>query len=83
MLSEAYCVALEPLDESRQPGAITAAKELLRTISAILWRHQKGAKSQPSLTCGPPSVLRAMPGNASHVRTSSPRWPTHLPGFAA
>ncbi len=35
---------LEPLIEACRPRGKTAPQELRRTISAILWRHQNGAK---------------------------------------
>ena len=44
MLSDAQWAELEPLIEACRPKAKTPPKELRRTISAILWRHQTGAK---------------------------------------
>ena len=44
MLSDAQWGELEPLIEACRPRAKTPPKELRRTISAILWRHQNGAK---------------------------------------
>lgn len=44
MLSDAQWGELEPLIEACRPRAQTPSKELRRTISAILWRHQNGAK---------------------------------------
>ncbi|WP_192285269.1 transposase, partial [Methylorubrum zatmanii] len=44
MLSDAQWGELEPLIEACRPKAKTPPKELRRTISAILWRHQNGAK---------------------------------------
>ena len=44
MLSDAQWAELEPLIEACRPKAKTPPKELRRTISAILWRHQNGAK---------------------------------------
>ena len=35
---------LEPLIEASRPGGKTPPQDLRRTISAILWRHQNGAK---------------------------------------
>ena len=44
MLSDAQWAELELLIEACRPKAKTPPKELRRTISAILWRHQNGAK---------------------------------------
>ena len=35
---------LEPLVEACRPKGKTPPRELRRTVSAILWRHQNGAK---------------------------------------
>src|SRR4051794_22864052 len=37
---------LEPLIEACRPKGKTAPKDLRRTISAIVWRHQNGAKGR-------------------------------------
>ncbi len=44
MLSDAQWAMLEPLIEACRPKGKTAPQDLRRTISAILWRHQNGAK---------------------------------------
>ena len=44
MLTDAQWAMLEPLIEACRPKGKTAPQELRRTISAILWRHQNGAK---------------------------------------
>ncbi len=44
MLNDAQWSVLEPLVEACRPKGKTPAKELRRTVSAILWRHQNGAK---------------------------------------
>ena len=44
MLSDVQWIGLEPLIEACRPQGKTAPKDLRRTISAILWRHQNGAK---------------------------------------
>jgi transposase len=44
MLSDAQWRSLEPLVEACRPKGKTQPKDLRRTISAILWRHQNGAK---------------------------------------
>jgi len=44
MLTDGAWVDLEPLIEAGRPKGKTAPKDLRRTISAILWRHQNGAK---------------------------------------
>src|SRR3954470_24202820 len=44
MLADAHWMKLEPLIEACRPKGKTAPQDLRRTISAILWRHQNGAK---------------------------------------
>src|SRR4028119_1237953 len=44
MLTDAQWTVLEPLIEACRPKGKTAPQDLRRTISAILWRHQNGAK---------------------------------------
>ena len=44
MLTDVQWAMLEPLIEACRPRGKTAPQELRRTISAILWRHQNGAK---------------------------------------
>jgi transposase len=44
MLSDARWAVLEPLVEARRPKGKTPPQDLRRTISAILWRHQNGAR---------------------------------------
>ncbi len=44
MLTDAQWALLEPLIEACRPKGKTAPRDLRRTISAILWRHQNGAK---------------------------------------
>ena len=44
MLSDAQWSVLEPLVEACRPKAKTPPQDLGRTLSAILWRHQNGAK---------------------------------------
>src|SRR5215212_6333998 len=44
MLADAHWMDLEPLIEVCRPKGKTAPKDLRRTLSAILWRHQNGAK---------------------------------------
>lgn len=44
MLSDAQWTELEPLVEACQPKAKTPPQDLQRTLSAVLWRHQNGAK---------------------------------------
>ncbi|CAA2105932.1 hypothetical protein MBUL_03436 [Methylobacterium bullatum] len=44
MLSDAQWGELESLIEACRPKAKTPPKEIRRTIPAILWRHQNGAK---------------------------------------
>ena len=50
MLADAQWKKLEPLIEACRPKGKTSPQDLRRTISAILWRHQNGAKwrSAPS-----------------------------------
>ena len=44
MLTDAPWAVLEPLLEQGRPKGKTAPQELRRTMSAIVWRHQNGAK---------------------------------------
>ena len=44
MLSDAQWMSLEPLVEACRPKGKTQPKDRRRTISAIVWRHENGAK---------------------------------------
>src|SRR5215210_2411010 len=44
MLSDGQWALLEPLIEACRPKGKTKPEDLRRTLSAILWRHQNGAK---------------------------------------
>jgi transposase len=44
MLSDKQWAVLEPLIEACRPKGKTPPQDLRRTLSAILWRHQNGAK---------------------------------------
>ena len=44
MLDDAEWRKLEPLIEACRPRGKTPPQDLRRTVSAILWRHQNGAK---------------------------------------
>ena len=44
MLSDAQWANLEPLVEACRPKGKTPPQDLRRTLAAILWRHQNGAK---------------------------------------
>ena len=44
MLTEAQWTILGPLIEACRPKGKTQPRDLRRTISAILWRHENGAK---------------------------------------
>jgi transposase len=44
MLTDRQWAALEPLIETCRPPAKVAPQNLRQTMSAILWRHQNGAK---------------------------------------
>ena len=44
MLSDAQWAMLEPLVEACRPKGKTPPGDLRRTMAAILWRHQNGAK---------------------------------------
>src|SRR3954469_18739516 len=46
MLSDAHGMSLEPLVEACRPKGKTQPKDLRRTLSAIVWRHQNGAKGR-------------------------------------
>ena len=44
MLTDAQWMMLEPLVEACRPHAKVPSSHLRRTVSAILWRHENGAK---------------------------------------
>src|SRR4051794_41984829 len=44
MLTDAQWPRLEPLIEACRPKGKTLPQDLRRTMSAIVWRHQNGAK---------------------------------------
>ena len=44
MLADAQWMSLEPLVEACRPKGKTPPQDLRRTLSAILWRHENGAK---------------------------------------
>lgn len=44
MLTDAQWAGLEPLLDQCRPKGKTAPRDLRRTMSAIVWRHQNGAK---------------------------------------
>src|SRR4051794_16204034 len=44
VFTDAVWAAWEPLIEAVRPRGKTAPKEMRRTIAAIVWRHQNGAK---------------------------------------
>lgn len=44
MMTDAQWTMLEPLVEACRPRGKTPPRDLRRTLSAILWRHQNGAK---------------------------------------
>ena len=44
MLTDALWTMLEPLVEQCRPKGKTAPQDLRRTLEAILWRHENGAK---------------------------------------
>jgi transposase len=44
MLTDAQWMMLEPLVEACRPHAKVPPSHLRRTVSAILWRHENGAK---------------------------------------
>ena len=44
MLTDAQWAEFEPLVEASRPKGKTPPQDLRRTLSAIVWRHQNGAK---------------------------------------
>ncbi len=44
MLTDAQWMILEPLIEAARPSAKVPPRHLRRTVGAILWRHDNGAK---------------------------------------
>ena len=57
MLVDAQWMSLEPLIEACRPKGKTPPQDLRRTISAIVWRHENGAK------------WRAIAPSAAHPRS--------------
>src|SRR3954454_123364 len=47
MLTDGAWMDLEPLIEACRPKGKTPPQDLRRTLSAILWRHENGAKWRP------------------------------------
>ena len=48
ILTDTQLKRLAPLIEACRPKGKTPPQDLRRTLSAILWRHQNGAKWRPS-----------------------------------
>ena len=46
MLADAQWMGLEPLIEASRPKGKTPPQDLRRTISALVWRHENGAKGR-------------------------------------
>jgi transposase len=46
MLADAQWMGLEPLIEASRPKGKTPPQDLRRTLSAIVWRHENGAKGR-------------------------------------
>src|SRR5215208_99244 len=46
MLADAQWMGLEPLIEACRPKGKTPPQDLRHTLSAILWRHENGAKGR-------------------------------------
>jgi transposase len=46
MLTDAQWTRLEPLIEACRPRGKTPPQDLRRTLAAIVWRHQNGAKGR-------------------------------------
>ena len=46
MLADAHWMRLEPLIEACRPKGKTQPKDLRRPLSAIVWRHENGAKGR-------------------------------------
>jgi transposase len=46
MLTDAHWMRLQPLIEACRPKGKTPPQDLRRTLSAILWRHENGAKGR-------------------------------------
>ena len=71
VLTDVAWAVWEPLIEEVRPRGKTPPKELRRTISAIFWRHQNGAKWRSIPAELGPWWLGARPG---------PRRPALFPG---
>src|SRR4028119_1555620 len=75
MISDAQWALLEPLIEACRPKGKTPPQDLRRTLSAILWRHQNGAKWRAA----PPELG---PGGRAAPGARAPRAPPPPPDRA-
>lgn len=76
-LPDATWAAWEPLIEEVRPHGKTPTKDLRRTIAAILWRHQNGAKLGFSIV---KSLKRySMPDSRSRWRDATTATPLRQP----
>src|SRR3954471_24182927 len=89
VLTDAQWAALEPLIEACRPRGKTQHHDLRRTMEAIIWRHDNGAKwrSIPPLSSGRggwrhrPSIAGVTSASASacsrQPRKAGSRWAWH------
>jgi transposase len=70
MLTNAQWAMLELLIEACRPKGKTAPQDLRRTMSAILWRHQNGAKWRSVPADLAPGHERLRPSSAGPVGAS-------------
>jgi transposase len=70
MLTNAQWAMLEPLIEACRPNGKTAPQDLRRIMSAVLWRHQNGAKWRSVPAQLVPGQERPRPPSAGYVWAS-------------
>jgi len=67
MLTDVQWAVLEPLIEACRPKGKTPPQDLRRTIEAILWRHQNGAKWRAVPRSSVPGGERRRPSSAGLI----------------
>jgi transposase len=70
MVTDAQWALLEPLIEACRPKGKTPPQDLRRTLSAILWRHENGAKWRSVPLNSAPGHVPLRRSSAGHVWVS-------------
>lgn len=74
VLTDEQWAVLEPLVEACRPAAKVPPSKLRRTVSAIFWRHQNGAKWRALPNEFGPWWVRALPGRQRLAAQTFIRW---------